>query len=346
MLAAARRPRRRGHGLQGCFLLVACLPRLHQALEDQCKDPLFETHWFGKSDIQTLSSIPTVKTELRLCPQYNRMDSCCNEEFEIEQQRYFDNYKEIIFVSKLARVITHRQSIADVRNIRQYSEATHTELEQYHRVLAKFNPVLHPSIHGECFSAILVFVAGMNCFACRPDWFGFVTREHNVVVRVHVSSSDCMQVWSSCEAFGTAAHELKQALLDSVLAKQAQSQEESLDMFTDQQALCSWLHNEVALHPFQRPSMTEREAAPAADSAEAMDEEMLNSGPVSATPSAAQSTGTQERRLSKSFRKEMDVLHEGRLSGFDTRWGSASSVAMPQSLSRVVAACITLMCIF
>lgn len=244
------------------FVLASC--SIVGGLDDQCKDPLFETHWFGKYDIHTLNSIPTVKTDLKMCPEYNSMASCCSTEFELEQQRYFDDYRSIIFMSKLVRTTEHRQSVVDVKNTPVYSSSSHMEREQYQHALEAFNPVLTPTVHGDCFSALLTYTAGMNCFACRPDWFKYVTIENGAVVRIHVHPSVCMEAWSRCERLGEAAMNLKQALLDSVLAKQAKLQAEDLDIFADQQALCNFLHNEVSLHPFQRPSMLEREAAPGA----------------------------------------------------------------------------------
>lgn len=331
--------------------VAACI-NVVRGLDDQCKDPLFETHWFGKYDIHTLNSIPTVKTDLSLCPQYNSMASCCSAEFELEQQRYFEDYRSIIFVSKIARTTEHRQSVVDVRNTPVYSTSVHTEREQYHHALEAFNAVLTPSVHGDCFSALLTYTAGMNCFACRSDWFNYVTIENGVVVRIHVHPSVCMEVWSRCELLGEASINLKQALLDSVLAKQAKLQAEDLDMFSDQQALCNFLHNEVALHPFQRPSMTEREAAPgvhkepvhpagesaakAAGSASTtlpaiMPAVFPTAMPFATATSPPTSGNEPARRLFEpseaSAKSELDVMKQGKLSGFNIVWQGAPSGA-------------------
>lgn len=79
------------------------------------KDPLFETHWYGKpgyasklgGNIEVLNSIPTVKTGLTLCPRYNGKASCCSEEFEQEQSKYFGYFRSFIFPAKAPRC-SHR----------------------------------------------------------------------------------------------------------------------------------------------------------------------------------------------------------------------------------------------
>merc|ERR1712172_201657 len=72
-----------------------------------------------------------------------------------------------------------------------------------------------------------------------------------------------MELWASCEAFGEATRRLRQSLLDSLLAKQAKHNVVDLTMFSDQQTLCDYLHDNVALHPFRMPSETELETTPA-----------------------------------------------------------------------------------
>lgn len=307
------------------LVAVSLCFHLALALDDECKDPLFQTHWYGKTDIAALNSIPTVETTLTLCPQFNFQQTCCSDLFESEQAKYFNFFKKVIFIAKLARVSVHRLSVADVRNTAVFSVAEHTEKEQFNLALERFNPVLHPTMHTECFSALLTYTAGMNCFACRPDWFEFVTLEHGVVVRVHVQPSVCMALWSSCEAFGRAAATLKQALLDSALAKQAKRQAENLDMFFDQQALCTWLHNEIALHPFQRPSEVDREAAPEDDSQSA-----------DAVPPG--NPANTVRRLQRDGDREVDVYDLGQHSGFDRTWPSESSSAAGLAENRLAIA--------
>jgi hypothetical protein len=270
-------------------------------LDNECRNPLFETHWYGKTDIPTLNSIPTQQTTLTRCPQFNLEANCCNTALEEEQVKYFNYFKDMIFLAKLVRVGIHNASVADVRNTAEYTVATHTDREQFNLALERFNPVLHSSVHAECFSALLTFAAGINCFVCRADWFDFVTQDHDVVSHVHVQPRVCMELWEKCEAFGIAAARLKQALLDSALAKQAKRQAENLDMFFNQQSLCGFLHNEVALHPFHRPSEADREAA------------------------LMRANSQEVRRLQQVGDKVLDVWKMGMASGFDLSWPTERS---------------------
>eukprot|EP00747_Dinoflagellata_sp_TGD_P191692 gnl/TRDRNA2_/TRDRNA2_55423_c0_seq1.p1 gnl/TRDRNA2_/TRDRNA2_55423_c0~~gnl/TRDRNA2_/TRDRNA2_55423_c0_seq1.p1 ORF type:complete len:361 (-),score=80.20 gnl/TRDRNA2_/TRDRNA2_55423_c0_seq1:51-1100(-) len=295
-------------------LLAACLPVSLTALDSQCKNTLFQTHWFGKSDIETLNSIPTVKTGLKLCKQFNREASCCSEEFEKEQLTYYNYFRDTIFVGKMARVALHWQSVADVRHTAAYDDATYTEREQYKLAMEKFAPVLDTGVHAECLSTILQYTAGMNCFACKADWFEYVHQHHNRVIRVNIDPGVCIEVWSHCEEFGRATQELKQAVLDSVLVKQAKREAENLDVFFDQQSLCNWLHVEVALHPFQRPSEMDRETAP----------KLLQLDPPEIPDIDMKSDESRDspfgRLLKDDIRKDYNALVEGGKTGFDLRW--------------------------
>jgi len=320
-------------------VLVALLPALlPQALDEQCKDPLFQAHWFGKAGFATrgaegfaaLNSIPIVKTGLSLCPQYNGRMSCCSAAFEAEQLRHFGYFRNMIFPLKFHTLLAHRQSVRDVQHTAAFSVATSVEREQFNLALERFNPVLHPSVHAECFSAILTYTAGMNCFACKPDWFAYVVQEGGQVIRVLVHPSVCMELWARCEAFGTAAMELRQALLDSALAKQAKHPSEDLSMFASQQALCHWMHGEVALHPFQRPSEAEREAAPEDAHAAAVTTTTLSPEAQAAQAEAAsfQAHRSVGRRLQDGGGLAgLDLWAEGRRSGFDIIWPGTPSAA-------------------
>lgn len=315
------------------FLLVAAAAN---ALDDQCKDPLFESHWAGKVGYATMpghhteemSSIPVVETHLAMCTQFNGKATCCNRAFEQEQIKYFNFYRDMIFPSKLERIAAQRQSVKDVMNTAAYSAATRVEREQLSLAIERFNAVLHPSVNGPCISELLTYVAGMNCFACRPDWFAFVTQsEKHVgdVLRVHIHASVCMGLWSACEVFGEAAVKLKQALLDSSLAKQAKKETENLEMFSDQQTLCDWLHDAVALHPFRRPTTAEREAANQHRSSGGKEDQAVEPQAKGFLPEPS----ATERRLQgveqlRDGQGEIDVLAEGRASQFKTQWGDSA----------------------
>lgn len=54
---------------------------------------------------------------------------------------------------------------------------------------------------------------------------------------------------------------MRQAVLDSRLAILQRTPLENLGMFDDQQSLCDWAHDAIALHPFTTPGEGEREAA-------------------------------------------------------------------------------------
>mmetsp|Transcript_32758 Transcript_32758/g.71550 ORF Transcript_32758/g.71550 Transcript_32758/m.71550 type:complete len:394 (+) Transcript_32758:65-1246(+) len=349
---------RPSRGAVPCQIFLAV--SLAQALtHEQCKDPLFETHWAGKNDIQTLKAFPTVKTNLKLCPMYNQKASCCHQTFESEQRKYYDFWRKS-FEEKLMRMDVHRQAM--VAAARQLPDMAQSDREQYAAALARYGEVLSPTPHQEqCFSSLLTYVAGMICFGCKVEWFHYTvlaggtagkSLEH--VVRVREARTVCLQLWATCEKFAGAATRLDAALRDSAVARSVPRALEDLSMFTGQQQFCDWMHDQVALHPFRLPTKEAEDIAPwpgaaasaasgAASAASgaasaASGAAIAASGAASAASGAASTASGAEsaasgaastaaaavasaRRLNElGPKKEFDVMWEGRASGFDRTW--------------------------
>jgi hypothetical protein len=262
---------------------------------------LYETHWFGKNDIQTLNEFPTVKTNLKLCPAYNQKASCCHQTFESEQQKYFNFWKNM-FAAKLGRVAAHRKSVLSVVAPGTEGDLSTQDKQQLQVALDGFDAVLSPSAHTDCFSSMVTYVAGMVCFSCKPEWFNYALMNGDQLIRLRIKSTVCVDLWNTCQPLGNAVGNLKQAIQDSAIAKKAKVAEEDLDMFLSQHTLCDWMHDTVALHPFLVP------------------------------PKETTATMTSINRRLVKFQTDFDVMGEGFDSGFDCSWHDPVSGAAAHSL--------------
>eukprot|EP00913_Durusdinium_trenchii_P006814 g6405.t1 len=191
---------------------------------EPCKNPLFAVHWAPKIDIQTLNEFPWVKTDLRLCHAYNHKSSCCHETFESEQQN--------LFREKLLRMDEHRQAVEAVSKYM----STPVDIAQLEAVMSQYETVLGPktaSVRSQCFHALLTYVAGMICFSCNITWFRYLKLADDSndvlkeVLRVRVAPEACMDLWAACRPFSDAVMALKDAIRDSVVARNASASEEA-----------------------------------------------------------------------------------------------------------------------
>jgi hypothetical protein len=283
---------------------------------DECRNPLFEIHWFTgrEGDTQTLSGFPEVRTNLRLCPAHNNILSCCREAFEGEQLLHFNFWRQILSY-KVERLTKNKAAVAKVQKSDIFNTATNAERSHFLRVLSKLDEVIDPSVHAGCFSALVTYMAGMICFACLPNWRSIVHEDYGKIVRILLTTGTCTEVWARCEEFGHKAKMLHQVMLDSKLAIMQSTSFENFEMFHDQQALCDWMHDAVAMHPFTTPSEMEREAVPVPNVIRTLLAESPNS--TSAL-----------RRLQLPGKQEYDAMKGGKASGFDITWaGDLSSGA-------------------
>eukprot|EP00927_Polykrikos_kofoidii_P076897 TRINITY_DN73910_c0_g1_i1.p1 TRINITY_DN73910_c0_g1~~TRINITY_DN73910_c0_g1_i1.p1 ORF type:complete len:412 (+),score=54.18 TRINITY_DN73910_c0_g1_i1:226-1461(+) len=323
-----------------------------------CMNPLFMTHWAGKNDIQTLMSTPGVKTNLKLCPAYNRKASCCRQMLESEQSEFYEFWVDR-FHQKIVRANAHRLalSMATIGAARRAS-TLESDLEQNEVALARYDAVLRTSdSQTRCFSQILTFVAGMMCFCCKPDWGNYLVfssghssesgvsgDEAKRVVMVRMDRSVCDDIWASCEPYGLLVTSLISSLRDSPAAREAVGiSQESLADFAGREALCSFLHDEVALHPFKLPAREDLDAPmvskrPAAvptasssqrrvgesDSASFVGlsgvDNAIGRNPFEAGWNVTRRDGIGDRQLAFIIRQDLDVLAEGRDSTFDQTW--------------------------
>merc|ERR1712129_529723 len=78
----------------------------------------------------------------------------------------------------------------------------------FDRALDSFEPTLHAA--SDCINAIMVFVAGMTCFSCNPNWDQFVWRGiTGDVTAVNVGGESCIYVADHCGPFGHAMQPLR-----------------------------------------------------------------------------------------------------------------------------------------
>jgi len=294
---------------------------------------LFEIHWFTgrEGDTQTLSGFPEVRTNLRLCPAHNGILSCCREAFEGEQILHFNFWKQILQY-KVQRLGKNKAAVALVQQNALFNAATDPERAQFQRVLRKLDDVMDPASHAGCFSALVTYMAGMICFACLPSWRAAVHEDYGKIVRILVTAGTCTEVWARCERFGHKAKMLKQVMLDSRLAILQTSSFENLEMFHDQQALCDWMHDSVAMHPFTTPSEMQREAVPVPNVIRTL--QAMNGTSLASSEKAR---SDRERRLDfmdLTGKQQYDAMKAGKSSGFDITWrGIESSKAVAAKVS-------------
>lgn len=284
---------------------------------EQCKNPLFETHWAGKDDIQTLLSFPAVKANLHVCQAYNDRASCCHQTFEPEQRKYFEFWTSLLS-EKLLRADAHRQSVTASMMTGSFPGEAHRE--QYLAVLGRYADVFDSERQRPCFENLLAYTAGVICFGCKPDWSQYIVLsdtgldfEH--AVRVRMARQVCLSLWATCQHFGTAVVVLGVALRDSAPARIATLPPEDLTMFASQQALCDWMHDHVALHPFRLPTKADQHVHIDLHGRRRLD-----------LDTSANASAPQRRRL-QGPRRELEVLSEGRHTGFDLSWRNPVEVS-------------------
>lgn len=314
----------------GWLFLCAALTVDGISESNQCRNPLFEIHWFTgrQGDIQTLSAVPEIRTNLRLCPAHNAIPSCCREAFETEQILHFNFWKQIL-AYKVERLSKNRIAVAAVQQLPAFNTASEKERARFRRVLKKFDDVTSPGAHAGCFSALVTYIAGMLCFACLPTWRSIVHEDFGKIVRILLTPGTCTEVWSRCESFSSQARLLRQVVLDSRLATLQRTSLENLEMFHDQQALCDWMHDAIAMHPFTTPSEVQREAAPITNVIRT-----LLAAPFNDTVANSLADADQHgigRRLAVSGTQQYDAMAAGKSSGFDITWRGMTNDAISQS---------------
>lgn len=289
----------------------------------ECHNPLFETHWFTETgSSESLAEVPTVVEALRLCPLYNGRASCCRKTFEQEQLLHF-NFWQKIYAYKLERSRKNKAAVVQIQQQPFFNSATDDERAQYFRVLGKFDEVLAPENHASCFSALVTYTAGMLCFSCEPQWKQFVHLDYGKIVRILLTDRTCTEIYARCEKFGQVTSAFKHVLLDSRLATMQMTALENFDMFADQQALCDWMHNAVAMHPFTTPSEIQREAAPIPNIIHAS-RRLWNATELSEAAYLRQLAGANE---AEPTGPGYDAMDAGKASGFDITWGGVTSAA-------------------
>jgi len=315
------------------FLLLLCILvssqlELVEAATQLCRNALFQMHWFTHGAIECLANVPGLHSNLRMCPAYDGIISCCQESFEEQQAKHFSFWKQIL-VMKIWRIRKSMEGVQRIRTQDVYSAASESDKQQLRRALETYGKVLELEGHANCFAALMTYVAGMICFSCEPTWKKRVLLGAHGVIRVNIAETTCTALWESCADFSVLATQLRQAVFDSRLAIMQSTPFENLAMFDDQQALCDWAHDAIALHPFTTPGEAEREATPAR-AAQDRRLRIAEANWTRAELSAASPSSGSDNSFSSVVRRlesgppqqmlEYDAIKAGHLSGFPINW--------------------------
>lgn len=217
-----------------------------------CFNPLFRSHWAGKSDIRHLASRPQTQLGLQLCPTFNGQPACCLNSFEDvlskEFQRWVTHWKR-----KSGYIKDFQTQLAKVQLSQAYAKADKLERVLYDKAVASYAPVL--KWHGTCFDTLLEYMAGMLCFSCDPNWGNkvFLGSGARVVEHLHIDDYSNEQLWQSCRMLGAANTEMQTRVADSLLVKGIWSRFEDLSMFRSRISVSQYMAN-LGLYAMRGPS--------------------------------------------------------------------------------------------
>jgi len=317
--------------LTRCVLNVSLLLSVCRAVSagsapGNCQNPLFATHWAGKSDIIHLVAQPTPQYDLQLCPKYNGRPACCDTAFETEQQDAFQHWVSR-FRQTSSRLRAFQMEMESLKVSREYAELSFEEKALFDKAFSCFAAV-HDSL-GTCFDTLLEYLAGVLCFACDPFWFKkvYLDAEQLNVIHLHVDENSNDALWQSCQEFGGATEELTARISDSVLAKAVHVPFEDLRVFFSRVGVAEFMaHN--GLYPFHGQQQRQQK-------------EVVDVKPVEHDNAA---DAHPERRLGRGEDTEsnfVDPVSDGRSSGFNCgvfpRKALPSSTAIAPSFSALSA---------
>merc|ERR1712216_365199 len=130
--------------------------------------------------------------------------------------------------------------MGQVRGSGMYQQEDPIEQALFNRALDSFKPLLDSA--SACVRAIMIFVGGMVCFSCNPNWNQFVWRgATGSVTAVNVAGESCIYVANKCGPFGRAMRNTVSLIMESTLAKQPQLPLPDFSMLEDRERTCKWL---------------------------------------------------------------------------------------------------------
>jgi len=233
--------------------------------QPSCFNPLFKTHWAGKSDIRHLDSVPHIQQGLQLCTSSNARQGCCLNSFEHVLQDAFQRW--VTHWQRRSQNLNNFQvQMAKIKVSQAYVKADKLQRALFDKAMSSFAPVL--KWHGTCFDTLLEYMAGMLCFACDPNWGKkvFVDQDGLSVQHLHINDASNEALWQSCKNLGVAAAEMQTRVADALLAKQVWVRFEDLSMFSSKVAVSHYMAK-LGLFPLRGQSENQLVLSPGGNNA-------------------------------------------------------------------------------
>lgn len=217
-----------------------------------CFNPLFKTHWAGKSDVRHLESTAQLQFGLSLCPMWNSQQSCCSMSFENVLSKSFQRWVDH-WTTKSTNLRNLQIEFEKMKISKTFVQADRIQRALFDAALLSLAPVVEWS--GTCFDVLLEYMAGMLCFSCDSDWMQkvFPGQDGRSVSHLRIADHTNEALWQSCRHLGAAAAKLETRVADSMLAKSIEVPMEDLSMFLNKISVSQYM-GQLGLSPMRGPS--------------------------------------------------------------------------------------------
>ncbi|CEM27492.1 unnamed protein product [Vitrella brassicaformis CCMP3155] len=220
------------------------------AKDINCRNPLFAGHWFSTNEeIGHLSPQPQTYADLLVCPQFNGRPSCCTPSIASQLRAALASWTHHL-QAQLDDAQRYLLALREIRKTQAFNNTATDEKAHFDEAMDAVCSVFKS--HQRCFDGILEVTSGLLCFACAPDWKRYVgvEKKSGGIAMVSISESSCGHLWMQCRDMGLASKRLLDKVLDSHLTRRVAVPLPQLDAFQDEELLCKYAMNVIALRPF------------------------------------------------------------------------------------------------